>query len=148
MNRQRLWTNLRPLLWVIFFKIITKILVDRLNPITNRIISPNQFGFIRSRQIRNFIALALEAANCLDGSSSRWNMALQVDIKKAFDTMDWDFLINVMKNFGFSNTFFSWTTTSWTQPEFLFFRMVSRRDFLVVLEESDRETRYLLYFSI
>ena len=33
------------------FKVITKIIVDRLIVICSRIISPNQFGFIQSRQI-------------------------------------------------------------------------------------------------
>ena len=90
------------------FKIITRILADRLNPIASRIISPQQFGFIRGRRIHDCIAIASEGVNCLDGLNSSRNMAIQVDIKKAFDTLDWRFLLKVLKCFGFSDLFGSW----------------------------------------
>ena len=35
-------------------------------------------------------------------------MTLKIDIRKAFDSIDWDFLIVVLHNFGFSNKFCSW----------------------------------------
>jgi len=48
------------------FKIITKILADRLASITSRIISPNQQGFIRDKHISDCVILASEAINVLD----------------------------------------------------------------------------------
>jgi len=36
------------------------------------------------------------------------NVALKVDIKKAFDTLDLNFLIAVLKKFGFSYVFTDW----------------------------------------
>ena len=35
-------------------------------------------------------------------------MAIEVDIKKAFDTLEWRFLLKVLKCFGFSDLFGSW----------------------------------------
>ena len=35
-------------------------------------------------------------------------MAIQIDFKKAFDTLDWKFLLHVMRCFGFSKTFCDW----------------------------------------
>lgn len=35
-------------------------------------------------------------------------MVLKFDIKKAFDTIDWSFLLNVLKAFGFGDQFCSW----------------------------------------
>ena len=70
------------------FKDITKIIAQRLNSITDRIISPNQFGFICGRCIHDYIALALEAVNCLNDSFCRRHMAIQIDIIKAFDMKD------------------------------------------------------------
>ena len=43
-------------------------------------------------------------------------MGLQIDIRKAFNTMRWDFLIKVMKNFGFSDTFCSWIDNILNSP--------------------------------
>ena len=87
------------------FKIVTKILADRLSLITMRIISLEQRGFIRDRNISECIILASEAINLIDKKQFGGNVALKVDIKKAFDTLDWNFLIAVLRNFGFSPMF-------------------------------------------
>ncbi|XP_068477198.1 uncharacterized protein [Phaseolus vulgaris] len=45
------------------FKIISKILTDRLVLMAARIISPNQYGFVQGRQIQDCIGIASEAIN-------------------------------------------------------------------------------------
>lgn len=90
------------------FKIVTKILADRLAIITMRIISPEQRGFIRDRNISDCIILASEAVNVLDKKRFGGNVIMKVDIKKAFDTLDWHFLIAVLQRFGFSPVFTDW----------------------------------------
>ena len=92
-----------------FFKIITKIIADRLNSIASSIVSHHQFGFIRGHRIYDCIAIASEAINCLDSSNGR-NMAIQIDIKKAFDTLNWDFILQVLKGFGFCDKFCNWVS--------------------------------------
>ena len=56
------------------FKIISKILADRLAPLMTNIISPKQRGFIRGRNIKDGICVTSEA--------------IKVDISKAFDTLE------------------------------------------------------------
>jgi len=90
------------------FKIITKILADRLAPITMCIVSLEQRGFIRERHISDCVLLAFEAINCIDKRQFGGNVALKVDISKAFDTLDWNFLIVVLTQFGFSSVFTQW----------------------------------------
>nr|ABD32279.2 reverse transcriptase, putative [Medicago truncatula] len=63
------------------FKIVTKILADRLSIITMRIISPEQRGFIRDRNISDCIIMASEAVNMIDKRQFGGNLALKVDIK-------------------------------------------------------------------
>jgi len=87
------------------FKIVTKIVADRLACITSRIISIEQQGFVRDRNISDCVIIAYEAINSLDTGQYGGNIALKVDISKAFDTLDWNFLIMVLHNFGFSTTF-------------------------------------------
>lgn len=36
------------------------------------------------------------------------NLALKVDIRKAFDTLDWNFLLKVLHAIGFNHTFCNW----------------------------------------
>jgi len=90
------------------FKIITKILADRLAYITSRIISIEQRGFVRDRNISDCVILASEAINSLDKNHFGGNISLKVDISKAFDTLDWNFLVLVLSNFGFAITFIDW----------------------------------------
>jgi ribonuclease HI len=93
------------------FKIITKILADRLALIAMRIVSVEQRGFIKERNIADCVILASEAVNGIDRKQVGGNIALKVDISKAFDTLDWDFLIAVLTQFGFSLVFTQWIRT-------------------------------------
>ncbi|XP_057779860.1 uncharacterized protein LOC130998459 [Salvia miltiorrhiza] len=91
-----------------FFKVITKILASRLNAVAAAIVSANQFGFISGRSIQECILLASEGVNCMERSIQGRNMALKVDIRKAFDTLSWDFVEVVLDCFGFPQTFRHW----------------------------------------
>jgi hypothetical protein len=39
------------------------------------------------------------------------NLAFKIDISKAFDTIEWSFLIKVLQSFGFNNKLCSWIET-------------------------------------
>jgi len=99
-------SNYRPIALANFkYKIITKILADRLASIMPIIISTEKKGFIRGRQIKDYICLASEAINQLHKKSFGGNLAFKVDIAKAFDTMEWPFLLRVLNAFGCNSIF-------------------------------------------
>lgn len=99
-------TNFRPIALANFvFKIIPKLLADRISSIASKIISPNQTAFVKGRKIYQSIGLASECFNLLDNKTHGGNVALKVDIAKAFETIDWGFLLHVLDAFGFNNTF-------------------------------------------
>ncbi|XP_057803363.1 uncharacterized protein LOC131018665 [Salvia miltiorrhiza] len=104
--------DLRPIVLSNFlFKIISKVLAVRLNSVAEHSVSRNQFGFISGRTIHDCIMLGSEGINCLNRSGGGQNMACKVDITKAFDTLRWDFLINVLKVCGYSQRFIGWIET-------------------------------------
>ena len=90
------------------YKIIAKIVVDRLGQILSGLISFHQFGFIPGRRIHDCIALASEGVNSLGNHFREGNLVLKVDIRKAFYTLDWNFLLAVLSSWGFSDTFVGW----------------------------------------
>ena len=103
--------DFRPIVVANFkFKIISKILVDRLAIVVARIISPNQYGFV-GRQIHDCTGIAFEAINMLSKKFRGGNMAYKVDIHKPFDTLSWKFLLLVLTHFGFHSSFVSWIST-------------------------------------
>jgi hypothetical protein len=85
------------------FKIISKIIADRLATIMPSLISEEQKGFIHGRDIKDCLCIASEVANLLHNKSFGGNLALKIDIAKAFDTLDWSFLFKVLKTFGFND---------------------------------------------
>ncbi|PNX96059.1 ribonuclease H [Trifolium pratense] len=93
------------------FKIISKILADRLALVLPDLISNEQRGFVQGRQIKDCILLTSEAINMLHQKSYGGNLAIKIDIAKAFDTIDWSFLIKVLKVFGFNSIFCNWIST-------------------------------------
>ncbi|GAU28861.1 hypothetical protein TSUD_21990 [Trifolium subterraneum] len=83
-------------------------LTGKLSQVAAKIISPQQRGFIPERHIADCVIIASEAINVLSNKTFAGNIALKIDIRKAFDTLDWNFLLAVLKQFGFMSIFSSW----------------------------------------
>lgn len=95
-------SQFRPIAMANFvFKIIPKILADRLANIAARIVSQNQVAFIKGRRIHDCIGIVSENINLLDKKNFFGNLGLKIDIYKAFDTLFWSFLCMVLHKFGF-----------------------------------------------
>ncbi|KAL6124854.1 hypothetical protein ACLB2K_077362 [Fragaria x ananassa] len=98
--------NFRPISLANFiFKIIPKIISLRLTEIASRIISPQQHVFVKGWNISDCIMTTLECFKLLDDKCYGGNVAIKVDITKAFDTLSWDFLAHVLQAFGFHHVF-------------------------------------------
>lgn len=89
------------------FKVITKIMNDRLQHVLPTIISTQQSGFIKGRLISDNFLLARELFMELDRPVRGHNVLFKLDMAKAYDRIEWDFLLMVMKRFGFSSRFTS-----------------------------------------
>ncbi|WCJ37950.1 Retrovirus-related Pol polyprotein from type-1 retrotransposable element R2 [Euphorbia peplus] len=92
----------------VIYKTITKILTSRLAPVLKNLISANQSAFVPGRCISDNILLAHELVRNYHRVSSGSNCALKVDLQKAYDTIDWDFLEEILLQFGFPNKFITW----------------------------------------
>ncbi|KAL2503882.1 Uncharacterized protein Adt_19503 [Abeliophyllum distichum] len=60
-----------------------------------------QSGFISRRLIGDNVLLAQELLHTLDTKVRGGNVILKLDMAKAYDRMDWNFLISIMEGFGF-----------------------------------------------
>lgn len=85
------------------YKIISKVLVNRMKRILHLIISPNQSVFIPKRYITDNAILGYECIRWLRNKHSgkiAW-ACLKLDISKAYDQVEWYFLRGVMIQMGF-----------------------------------------------
>ncbi|KAK3221689.1 hypothetical protein Dsin_008714 [Dipteronia sinensis] len=62
----------------------------------------------RDRHVEDCIAFTSDCVNVLYKKCYGGNVAMKIDFRKAFDTLDWKFLCRVLRAFGFSQTFIDW----------------------------------------
>ncbi|KAL0291884.1 UNVERIFIED_CONTAM: putative mitochondrial protein [Sesamum angustifolium] len=102
----------------VLYKVITKIIVQRLRPLLDKMISPSQNAFVPGRSIGDNILLAQEMFSGYNRQGLPMRCALKVDLRKAYDTVEWDFLRAVLHLFGFPDIFIGWIEECVTTPMF------------------------------
>jgi len=83
-----------------FAKLVTKILANRLAGTLDQLVSPNQSAFIKGRFILDNFMLVHQTTKFLH-QQKQPRILLKLDINKAFDSVSWPFLLEVMKQLGF-----------------------------------------------
>ena len=96
------------------YKILSKVLAARLEKVIPQIISTDQTGFIQNRHSSsNFRRLF----NIIYSSPSHLpEMVLSLDVEKAFDRVEWQYLFLTLKKFGFEDSFISWIKLLYYHP--------------------------------
>lgn len=96
-------------------KIITKALSHRLEKIISSIIYPDQTGFIKGRNSSNNTRRLF---NIMHHSATHNHNSIiaTLDAEKAFDRVNWPFLIHTLHSFGFGESFINWIRTLYTSP--------------------------------
>uniref|UniRef100_A0A8C6PVC2 Reverse transcriptase domain-containing protein n=1 Tax=Nothobranchius furzeri TaxID=105023 RepID=A0A8C6PVC2_NOTFU len=90
-------------------KILTKILATRLQLVLPNIIHPNQVGLMKNRTLTDNVRLLLHLM-WLSQSQDVPIAALSLDDEKAFDRVEWQFLLSILSHFGFTADFIKWIT--------------------------------------
>ena len=103
--------NLRPIsVLCTDYKIIEKVLANRLRPALDYIINQDQKGFMSSRRISANIRRILDLIETADDRDEP-GVIISVDFKKCFDMIEINALIGSMRYFGFGDSFIQWTET-------------------------------------
>ena len=87
----------------VVYKIMSKVVANRLKQILPKLISPSQSAFVSGRLIIDNALVAYETLHSMHCRKSRkkGSLALKLDISKAYDWVEWDFLKNIMLRLGF-----------------------------------------------
>ena len=96
------------------YKIMAKFLSIRLQNVIGPLVSEDQVGYIKGRQLGEHCRKILdifEYSEIIDDPG----IALFLDFEKAFDTVSREFLYVVLKKFNFGPSFIKWITILYTQ---------------------------------
>ncbi|WVZ92630.1 LOW QUALITY PROTEIN: hypothetical protein U9M48_038679, partial [Paspalum notatum var. saurae] len=85
-----------------FAKLVTKIMANRLAPHLKDLVSPNQSAFVKGRCILDNFILVQQTTKVLH-RQKKPRVLLKLDITKAFDSVSWAFLLQVLRYSGFGS---------------------------------------------
>ena len=108
-NKQRdLLKNWRPIsLLSVLYKIASSSIASRLKPLLAKLIDNTQTGFIKGRYIGEGTRIIYDLMNYTERKNID-GLLMLIDFEKAFDSISWKFLYQVLKNFGFGPDFIRW----------------------------------------
>jgi hypothetical protein len=102
----------------VIYKCFSKILANRLLLGLNEIISLNHGAFIPNRRIVENILFAQELVSDYHKSQGKPRCTLKVDLMKAYDSIDWKFVLHGLVCFGAPLKFIGWIQECITSPRF------------------------------
>lgn len=81
-------------------------------------ITLNQSAFIKERLLMENVLLATELVKDYHKEDISTRCAMQIDISKAFDSVQWSFLLNTLEAMGLPKKFIGWISTCITSASF------------------------------
>jgi len=101
----------------VVYKIISKVVANRLKPLLPTLVSGERLGYVEGRQILDNIIQAHEVVHSLK-SKKQAAMIMQLDIAKAYDKVNWTYLKRVLIAFGFDHNWARWVMALVTSSSF------------------------------
>ena len=116
-SRDRI-SNYRPIsLTNTDYKLVAFVFAQRLHTVMASIINPDQTGYIKNRyigcNIRNIIDIYEHCE-----MNNKEGALISIDFKKAFDSLEHNFMFSVLKRFNFGPNFISWIQMLYRDPVF------------------------------
>ncbi|GJR30073.1 RNA-directed DNA polymerase, eukaryota [Tanacetum coccineum] len=89
------------------YKVVTKVLANRLALVIADLVSDTQSAFVANRQILDGPFILNEILHWCKRKKKQ-AMFFKVDFAKAYDSVRWDYLLDVLEAFGFGQTWCNW----------------------------------------
>ena len=84
------------------YKIVSKILVGRIRPLLEHLISPCQTAFVRGRKGVDNAIVVQEIIHTMGRAKGKCGyMALKIDLEKAYDKLEWGFIRSMLIRYNF-----------------------------------------------
>lgn len=101
----------------LFYKIVAKILAVRIKSFLGKCISEGKFGFLPGRQILDDVGVAQEGLHSIKTKNLKAAI-LKLDLVKAYDRIDWDYLRLILVQIGLFAEIVGWIMACVTSTGF------------------------------
>jgi hypothetical protein len=101
----------------LIYKVISKVISNRIKSFLERSLSAEQLGFLKGRRIQDAIGVAHESIHSIKQKNQK-ALVMKLDLKKAFDSIDWEFLRLILHIVGFGDKFTDWIMSCVTSANF------------------------------
>lgn len=102
----------------VLYKVISKIIANRLKGTLPQCISHNQSAFVRDRLLVENLLLATEIVKDYHKEDITPRCAMKIDIAKAFESVHWEFLLNTLRALNILEEFIHWIELCVFTPSF------------------------------
>lgn len=89
------------------YKVISRLLTNRIQEILFHVISPSRSAFIKGRLLSENVLLATGIVHGYNRKNISRRGMLKVDLRKAFDSIRWDFILSTLRAIQIPETFIS-----------------------------------------
>ena len=109
--------NKRPIcLLDIVYKIIAKVIANRLSAVINKIVHTDQTGFIKRRSIQDNLRTIGDVIDYAEKDDLP-GLLCALDFKSAFNSINHQFMFHALKLFGFGDSFVKWIALLYNDNE-------------------------------
>ncbi|KAL1192363.1 Secreted RxLR effector protein 78 [Cardamine amara subsp. amara] len=102
----------------VIYKVISKLIARRIQDILPLMISNIQSAFVKGRLLVENVLLATEMVQGFNQKRISKRGLLKVDLRKAFDTVSWEFILSTLRAADFPPTFTNWISQCLTSTSF------------------------------
>lgn len=102
----------------VIYKVISKIIANRLKSVLPKFISGNQSAFVKDRLLIENLLLATELVKDYHKDRISERCAIKIDISKAFDSVQWSFITITLTALNFPPEFIHWISLCITTASF------------------------------
>lgn len=102
----------------VLYKVVSKILANRLKKILPSVITENQSSFIKGRLLMENVLLASKLVKDYHKDSVSPRGVMKIDISKAFDSIQWIFVFRSLEALGIPEKFIRWIKLCIITPSF------------------------------